>query len=689
MKNKRLLAGIISAAMVLGTMAFPVFAENTSITFDEFVAAVEKNGGTFDGKNTTTVTWEPVTGCRQLNRTHTCTANATEATASTPNAVNSKLAQYYLFEGLQDLNISGVDFKFIPKDFTVCENSLTAGSFTTEQAVGGQLKLHNSGNVTITDCTFDNVTITPWSLEGNNVDENRTVDVEDCTFKNVMSYGLKDVQAGNVVIKRNTFDNTKSGIMLSGATVKNAVIDTNTFSCNAELGGDLIQIASSYKFDDASSLAIINNTSTTDTSVLRALNPDMPSIIFGNNTIPQTAPLTSSDTPEAMADSINDKLINPVASIGDTYYTSLADAVTAANDGDTVTIIGTITVGNNDFSGGADKNLIFDGKNTGELYFANRTYGQYIGLHHNKKITFNNLTMTWGTADYVGLAHGNEKEYNHCTIKGKVFLYETTETFNDCQFIQDNADYNVWTYSAKTATFNNCTFSGKGKAILVYNELYNGKPEKDYLAAEPNKVYVNGCKFYASSSVSGKAAIEVDSSLCPFGVEIANSTAEGFAENTKSGSQLYNIKKIKEDLTDSSKDKTSLKVDDEEISIRPVSIVWDTLTDSGFYEADGKKYGVMRFSFRVNPSLTDITEAGIKFSKADNPTAEVSGTVVSKEGAINVFYGDITNIGDGDANNCYAIAYIKTAAGKVWSEVVKCSVDWNKRFTGYTPGGAE
>ena len=331
MKCKKLLAGLLSAAMVFGSVSFTAFAEDsTTMTFDEFVARIE-NGesvGTDDGR--ITVKWSPESGCYDTRENHTCTVNNVKATASTPRRENDNMAQYQFAKGVNDIDIKNVDFEFVAADFTICANSWH-GSYTADTIKTAQLHMYNTGNVTITGCTFDNVVVTPWNFE-NTAKPGRAVDVENCTFKNIPgSYGLKDVQASNIKIIGNTFDNTRSGIMLSGATAKNVLIDNNTFNCDDSLGGDLIQIASSFAFDKNSSVAIVNNTSTSNTPVLRVLNADMTNLIYANNDIPADAPLLKEDTPTTIRDSINDKLLAPVAKVGDKYYTDFTSAYDAAN----------------------------------------------------------------------------------------------------------------------------------------------------------------------------------------------------------------------------------------------------------------------------------------------------------------------------------------------------------------------
>ena len=162
--------------------------------------------------------------------------------------------------------------------------------------------------------------------------------------------------------------------------------------------------------------------------------------------------------------------------------------------------------------------------------------------YHDKNLTFKNVTMTSPNATYTGIQHAASIKYVDCTIEGQPFSYATQAVYENCTFKQTSSDaYNIWTYSSKNITFNKCTFESAGKAVLVYKEA----------GTETLKVTFNECKFFASASVAGKAAIEIDSSLNPYEVYINNCTAEGFSTGTNSGNSLWNNKKG---------DKSNLKV---------------------------------------------------------------------------------------------------------------------------------
>ncbi|MBQ6701057.1 MAG: hypothetical protein IJM98_10405 [Oscillospiraceae bacterium] len=217
-----------------------------------------------------------------------------------------------------------------------------------------------------------------------------------------------------------------------------------------------------------------------------------------------------------------------VAQIGDTPYSTLDGAVTAANPGDEIKILvaGTYKVP-------TGKNLTITGAADGVVFECGQNN---IGMG-SASVTFNNVTFNWAANGwpYHGLAHCGEMEYNDCVFNGTVFLYGTSETFNNCEFNVTGDTYNVWTYGAKEVEFNGCTFNSAGKSVLIYSE------DRDLV----NNVTVSDCDFFASSSVEGKAAIEMDSSLTS-GINLtidSETTAEGFDSGSVSGNSLWNNKK--------------------------------------------------------------------------------------------------------------------------------------------------
>lgn len=110
---------------------------------------------------------------------------------------------------------------------------------------------------------------------------------------------------------------------------------------------------------------------------------------------------------------------------------------------------------------------------------------------------------------------------------------------------------------------------------------------------------------------------------------------------------------------------------------------WVTATDAGYYLVGDTQYGVVRFLFKSNIE-GEITESGIKYIKGSNITDYVDGETAAIKGGTgtaSAFYGDITDIPDGDTGTYYAVAYVTTDDGQThWSDVVSCTPDFTNRI---------
>ena len=121
---------------------------------------------------------------------------------------------------------------------------------------------------------------------------------------------------------------------------------------------------------------------------------------------------------------------------------------------------------------------------------------------------------------------------------------------------------------------------------------------------------------------------------------------------------------------------------------------WTTDTDAGYYTANDTDYGMMRYLFKVE---TDdyVTAYGIKYIKTsatlDGVTIEdaETGEAVEKSGNVKVFHGDIVGIPQGTSTDgsYYAVGYVTTASGTMWSPIKSNKINWLRKFTDYTPGG--
>lgn len=152
---------------------------------------------------------------------------------------------------------------------------------------------------------------------------------------------------------------------------------------------------------------------------------------------------------------------------------------------------------------------------------------------HDINATFKNITVKYPNTDYTGIQHATTIKYENCVIEGQPFSYANNAVFEKCTFNQTSSNaYNIWTYGSKEITFNNCVFNCAGKSVLIYNEG----------ALPAGIVTLNKCKFIASQSVTGKAAIEIDSRFTSYEVYINDCTNKGFANGSVSGNSLWNKK---------------------------------------------------------------------------------------------------------------------------------------------------
>ena len=221
---------------------------------------------------------------------------------------------------------------------------------------------------------------------------------------------------------------------------------------------------------------------------------------------------------------------------GDVWYTvvkgtgvssneELNDVISSATEPTTVTLgKGTYTLPtleNKDITVKGTKDTIVNMKNV---------------VNKASSASFDGVTVNFGTEDYRGFQHTGKLTYKDCTITGKQFLYAEEVEFINCEFVQDAVDYNVWTYGAGSVLFKDCTFTCKGKAVLIYNE--------GTLSAQT--VEFQNCKFEASSAVDGKAAIEIDSYGTSYNVIVDQATADnvtGFGTGSNSGNSVWNVKR--------------------------------------------------------------------------------------------------------------------------------------------------
>lgn len=235
-----------------------------------------------------------------------------------------------------------------------------------------------------------------------------------------------------------------------------------------------------------------------------------------------------------------------------TIYTSLKDAVIAAQSDDTIELgEGNYTLYKISSEGMTKgKNLTFVGQgpdktawNIGALVPDPANFGtEYNGDYSfdgAKTVTFKNMTLRSGKADYLGFIRANQTVVDNCVINGKTFYwgYQSAEFINTT-FNAPSGDYALWTYSSPTMTFDNCTFNATGKVINVYADHEAGSHDI--------RVYFNNCT--VNSSILNKQALNInDSNMRPYKyiIHIDNPQTIDAALSNTTCSQLFGFKEDK------------------------------------------------------------------------------------------------------------------------------------------------
>lgn len=258
-----------------------------------------------------------------------------------------------------------------------------------------------------------------------------------------------------------------------------------------------------------------------------------------------------------------------VVSTGIVYGTVL-EAVTNAGTVDTIELgEGNYTLYKVDSTGTTKgKDLTFVGQGTektswtigGEVpnpdYYGTEYNGDY-SFDSADKVTFKNMTLRSGSANYLGFIRANKTVVEDCVINGKTFYWGyTSAEFKNTTFNAPNGDYALWTYSSPIMTFDGCTFNASGKVINVYTDYGAGK----------NDITVNFNNCTVNSS-SGKTALNINDSnmgLYKYILNISNiSDSQVTAErDTTTCTQLFGFGgKVNELFKNSNSGRTEVNID--------------------------------------------------------------------------------------------------------------------------------
>lgn len=206
-------------------------------------------------------------------------------------------------------------------------------------------------------------------------------------------------------------------------------------------------------------------------------------------------------------------------------YPSLEAAVENASSDDTITLgAGSYTLykkikdnqkpkGKNlTFVGqGSDKTTWYIGAEVPDPNLLGTEYNGDYSFDSAKTVTFKNMTLRSGDANYLGFIRIDNTVVENCVINGKTDYWGyTSAVFKDTTFNAPSSNYALWTYCSPTMTFDNCTFNANGKAINVYTDFSAGKHD---ITVNFNNCTVNSnFQSYVSMFSNNKTALNINDS---------------------------------------------------------------------------------------------------------------------------------------------------------------------------------
>lgn len=522
MKGRKLLSAIIAGAMVLGTMSFTAFAANETYT-----VTAEKTLESVMSEINTSASGDVVINLE------------TDATFSfgARTQIGNEHTESITIDGKNHaLNLIGTD-----TDWSSLGNAggkLVFKDIIINKTEGGNGAWNNHAFNITSYVEFDNVTV------------NNAVTIHDGgKFNNTNFYEAGEYYTlyipavdQNVVIENCNFEAINSGRGIK--VIEQYVSEAEKAPVDITVTGSTFKTAKK---------AAILVTSTEGAKIIASGNnieevaADSTNLVWVDSDLPASYPKVKVTIDEEPVAPYLEDAGTGVACIGNSYYMTLADAVAAAQDGDTIDLIG----------------------NT---------------VHLNGQTTIDkDITITNGTFDITGAV---------CTTEGIIYICDSSVKFNNVDLTGSNftsAFGVIYANHNADVTLDNCDFTLK-------NDL---APLGGTLKGNDNASFtVKNCTFDLENPSRVLTNITLDMSGTTIKAYVTDSTRTANHLNNHAFRNVYGV--IKDSTIDVTGTETGLKnTDGDSLLITGTSNVSFTNTvDNNIYLADANE------TFTVAPTAT-------------------------------------------------------------------------------------
>lgn len=417
------------------------------------------------------------------------------------------VAFYGTFDGngktIHDLNASDNTPNYSTAGLFGSLVSATIKDLTIENAVvksnhyAGVICGYSEGESTIQNCKVSNATVTSTpELLGAKWDNGDKVggiagyivsaEVNGCTVENAAIHGYRDL--GGIVGYANTTSKVTDNALKGTVTIM--VDKSHNYK---EYTSDAQYDANPYVGEKSADATVSDNTGEASIHYLTAIVS------------------TQEELNDAIKNAVAGEALNVKLNAGE--FTTYGKKI---SQGKTITYVGE----------GADKTTFVCGRDLTKP-------GEYKADYSldNSDVTFKNITLDVGNADYLGYIRPKSLMFENCVIVGRLSYMGTGKvTFKNCVFNQIAEDYNIWTYSGTDFLFDGCTFNSPGKCINAFKD--GGQCEY--------KITIRNCHFVSTKVNKSVVELKANKSYKYTLYFEGENTCEKFRVSELTGSALYN-----------------------------------------------------------------------------------------------------------------------------------------------------